>query len=694
MEHTMYGFAYDYIRYRGTRLVLSRVEPLGRDELQRIELRMLEGNAIPGHLPFESEEIDLQIRLLYDITGKRMLSQWMMTGKCTLQEYYRFLLNCAVTIDDSRAYMLREDGYWLHEDFIFVPGDVSEQPELLYVPVALNEVKPSAAEQFRGLAMRLSASIDRIEGSGFSALLSMLRGEHYSFREVRELLGTLLQPNVASGNIREADTSIGLGTGPDTDSEVGTAITTAAGPSASFEGTAPARTVPEWLHAGLFARQERSLDTENQGRRSLTAAGTGSHNGVLPERGRLFGSGSQTLSAEAGQKREASAEAEAEVAADQTSRAEQPLRQRLLLCAAGLAGLFLLWSFYPDSAPEGAFAVWSGLTVFMLDAVFVATALRGRAGASGRGNWNWNGSGSKNGGDDPGAGAGHRESSAGQAAENAGASSAFGRIASRIRDSDKVTAAGYANSSSFAQSEQGTASRERASIGGAAGGRTARESATGERASGESTTGERASGVRVSGDTDSSRRSGASPWASAIASIQASEATGVDPVRAARMARMTQAGNEDADEEEKQTETVIGPASYPAHRARDATVLLHPMRAGTEEGETDACPSLEMRKGEAIERLPLRADRFLIGRDAAAVDFTDDTVGVSKLHVEIARKDNGYFAKDLGSRNGTLWNDEMMVPYKWYPLEDGTRLQIVQTRFKFQASGAQPLRHH
>lgn len=669
MEHTMYGFAYDYIRYRGTRLVLSRVEPLGRDDLERIELRMLEGNVIPGHLPFESEEIDLQMRLLYDITGKRMLSQWMMTGKCTLEEYYRFLLNCAVAIDDSRAYMLREDGYWLHEDFIFFPRDVSDQPELLYVPVALNEVKPSAAEQFHGLAMRLSASIDCIEGSGFSMLLSKLRGDHYTFREVRELLGTLLQPNVATGNTIREDISTGLGSGPDTASEVRTAIAKAAGTSDSIEGAAPARTVPVWLHAGLFTRQERSLDTEGQDRLSVTAAGAGSHNGGLSERGRTFGLSLQTLSAQAGPKREAGDETESVADTGHASRAEQPLRQRLLLCATGLAGLFLLWSFYPDSAPEGAFAVWSGLTVLMLDAVFVATALRGRAGASESGNWN--GTGRKNGEDDRGAA--HRETTAEQSAEHNGSSSVFGRGAARLRDEF-----------SLSPSEHGISSRERVSAVSATGEQTARGSAAAERAS----------GVRVSGDTDSVRRSGPSPWASAIASIQASEAPGIDPVPVGRMARMMKARNEDDEEGGGLKETDIGHASYP-RRVRDATVMLHPMRVGTAEGETDACPTLEIRKGEAVERLPLRADRFLIGRDAAAVDFADDTVGVSKLHVEIARKDNGYYVKDLGSRNGTLWNDEMMVPYKWYPLENGARLQIVQTHYKFLASvGAQtPLDH-
>ncbi|MEF3311016.1 hypothetical protein PV433_19240 [Paenibacillus sp. GYB004] len=37
----------------------------------------------------------------------------------------------------------------------------------------------------------------------------------------------------------------------------------------------------------------------------------------------------------------------------------------------------------------------------------------------------------------------------------------------------------------------------------------------------------------------------------------------------------------------------------------------------------------------------------------------------------------------MGSKNGTLWNNEPMVPYKWYPLAEGDSLQIVHTRFVF-----------
>lgn len=518
MEHSIYGFQYDYIRHRGTCLVLSRTDTLRYEHFERIELRMMEANEIPGLLPFESEEIDFDVKLRYEMTGKRMLSQWMKTGRFTLEAYYRFLLKCAGTIDDSKTYMLREDGYWLHEHFMFIDGDSTDEPLLLYVPIRIADAKPPVREQFKELALRLSACIDRIEGSGFSSLLSALHRDTYEFQEIRKLLGTLLSSETAN-EFRSDRHDI-----PGSEAPLRLAASDAE-PNQRFQA-------PSWIRAGA---------DDGDGRQRQV---------------------SEPASAEADDCIDPGQHAAPDV--------REPLtgRQRLLGGAAAGAGLLLLWSFYPPEADEGLLSVWTGLTILMLDALFVWAMLRP----------NW-----------PGTGKLHA-------------------LAQTYNAMEEREMTGLTSYLPVLPKEQAALTREAEA---AAGG------------SGESS----------------------AEW---------------------------------------RAERAILP------RTQDATVLLRPealAAAGqpseNEDNTEERLPELEAHKGGAVERIRLTRDRFVIGRERGVVDYTEDTAGASKQHVEIVREDGEYFAKDLGSKNGTLWNHEPMVPYKWYPLKDGASLQVVHTRFVF-----------
>lgn len=519
MEHSIYGFHYDYIRHRGTCLVLSRTDALRYEHFERIELRMMEANEIPGLLPFESEEIDLNVKLRYEITGKKMLSQWMKTGRFTLEAYYRFLLKCAGTIDDSKTYMLREDGYWLHEHFMFINGDSPDEPVLLYVPIRIADAKPPVREQFKELALRLSACIGRIEGSGFSSLLSALHRDTFEFHEIRKLLGKLLSSETAN-EFRS-----------DRNEFLGKEAPEAWQPAAEEEPDIRVQ-APSWIHAGSDygnSGQEQAPGLSSAVANDSTDA---EQHGAPNERGPLTG------------------------------------RQRLLGGAAAGAGLLLLWSFYPPEPGEGLPSIWTGLTILMLDVLFVWAMLRPI----------WPGNGKLH---------------------------ALARTYNAMEEREMTGLTGYLPVPVPVKEEQTALSREAEA---AAGG---------------------------------SRESSAE-W------------------RAERAPPRTQ----------------------------DATVLLRPEALAaasqpSEEKDAERFPELEAHKGGAVERIRLTRDRFVIGREQGAVDYTDDAAGVSKLHVEIVREDTEYFAKDLGSKNGTLWNNEPMVPYKWYPLKDGASLQVVNTRFVF-----------
>lgn len=76
------------------------------------------------------------------------------------------------------------------------------------------------------------------------------------------------------------------------------------------------------------------------------------------------------------------------------------------------------------------------------------------------------------------------------------------------------------------------------------------------------------------------------------------------------------------------------------------------------------------------EKIALDADSFKIGRSIDGAGYSEDAEGVSRLHLEIERVNGEHHAKDLGSRNGSLLNGKLMVPYKAYKLDAGDRIHL------------------
>lgn len=96
-------------------------------------------------------------------------------------------------------------------------------------------------------------------------------------------------------------------------------------------------------------------------------------------------------------------------------------------------------------------------------------------------------------------------------------------------------------------------------------------------------------------------------------------------------------------------------------------------------------PALEWsgEDGGPPKTVALRVSPFVIGRSPDAAHHVDRSPGVSRLHVEVAESADGWIAKDLGSRNGTLLNGQPMTPYAAYPLKDGDVLQIAASVYRF-----------
>ncbi|CAG7630000.1 DUF6382 domain-containing protein [Paenibacillus allorhizosphaerae] len=114
----------------------------------------------------------------------------------------------------------------------------------------------------------------------------------------------------------------------------------------------------------------------------------------------------------------------------------------------------------------------------------------------------------------------------------------------------------------------------------------------------------------------------------------------------------------------------------------DATVFLG--RSADPSMGVASMPYLEYRKKGVCEKVLLDKNSFVIGRAGEGADWVQEEVGVSRLHAEIVKEEAGYGIKDLGSRNGTTLNGEILVPYRVHPLKEGDIVKIVTTELIFK----------
>ncbi|AZN43001.1 DUF6382 domain-containing protein [Paenibacillus albus] len=117
---------------------------------------------------------------------------------------------------------------------------------------------------------------------------------------------------------------------------------------------------------------------------------------------------------------------------------------------------------------------------------------------------------------------------------------------------------------------------------------------------------------------------------------------------------------------------------YQQPATRDATVLLGRENStpGGAEAADGAMPSLERQLGAGAERIKLTQQHFIIGRLAEGVQYADTSNGISRAHLELINSKGSWSAKDMGSRNGSTLNGDMMIPYKPYALSDNDLIQL------------------
>ncbi|MEM7347698.1 MAG: FHA domain-containing protein [Chloroflexota bacterium] len=89
--------------------------------------------------------------------------------------------------------------------------------------------------------------------------------------------------------------------------------------------------------------------------------------------------------------------------------------------------------------------------------------------------------------------------------------------------------------------------------------------------------------------------------------------------------------------------------------------------------------------GRIGEEISLEQDVVTLGR-ASTCQIVIDSDFASRRHAQIVRRDQVYWLRDLGSKNGTLLNDEAVVGELL--LSEGMEIRIGEMAFRFVDEGA------
>ncbi|SFS47490.1 DUF6382 domain-containing protein [Paenibacillus sp. BC26] len=194
----------DYTMKRGLEMIVDMESGISREQLDQIEIKMLQSQRIPKMLPVEWVDIDGKMSFRYLINGKRILLHRMQTQQLTMVQFYALLLGIVEALDDCKQYMLREDGFMIHEQYIYM-GDNWEDPELAYVPLRDTSIVSSASEAVLAMAIRWVGYIVEPDGAGLQQIFQHLRGEYVAWGQLRRtllaLLGSAYRESSGSGDL-------------------------------------------------------------------------------------------------------------------------------------------------------------------------------------------------------------------------------------------------------------------------------------------------------------------------------------------------------------------------------------------------------------------------------------------------------------------------------------------------------------
>ncbi|MGZ7441901.1 DUF6382 domain-containing protein [Paenibacillus sp. TH7-28] len=184
----------DFVRDGGVYMIIKAEEGLRSEELSRVQRDMLAAVPVPNLLRLDIREVDFEVSLHYDISGKKMLSHCLKSDKIAMSEFYGLLLQVVTVLDDCKKYMLSPANVLLDEGYIFVEEPLSCGIfHFAYLPLKDSLTAAALPQTLLALITRMLVSVSRVEGSGIQQIISFCGSEEdFSLPQLKKMLLELL----------------------------------------------------------------------------------------------------------------------------------------------------------------------------------------------------------------------------------------------------------------------------------------------------------------------------------------------------------------------------------------------------------------------------------------------------------------------------------------------------------------------
>ncbi|WP_274362242.1 DUF6382 domain-containing protein [Paenibacillus thermotolerans] len=125
-----------YVQENGPKLLMGLKEGFSPQRVIPSQLGMLQANSIRGLIPFQAEKVDGKYRFRYDLSGLRKFEPVLRNSTMRDEAIRGWLLQLFLLIESHKQYLLDEEGFLIHPDYIWIAkGSDLHEVYLLYVPL-------------------------------------------------------------------------------------------------------------------------------------------------------------------------------------------------------------------------------------------------------------------------------------------------------------------------------------------------------------------------------------------------------------------------------------------------------------------------------------------------------------------------------------------------------------------------------
>ncbi|MFD1017678.1 DUF6382 domain-containing protein [Thalassobacillus hwangdonensis] len=208
MDTTIFGYTYDFNDINGFHMMVTNREntPLSTKDLNPLQMKMIQSNDIPRLLPIMFDQVDLQLRLHYDLRSKKMLDPYLKEKDLTWNEFAHLLINVIEGIESSSLYMMNRNHFVIDKRFIFIGKDSSDV-FLTYLPFKEIDRNISLEDEFKKLITDVAEQHEHLHGSEYEELKGYMDEPTFNLDGLKEVLLSLSSAYVHQRAYQEAAAS-------------------------------------------------------------------------------------------------------------------------------------------------------------------------------------------------------------------------------------------------------------------------------------------------------------------------------------------------------------------------------------------------------------------------------------------------------------------------------------------------------